>query len=116
MPYLRKTFGCPVELSLEVLGGKWKPIILARLKDQPMRYGQLRRLIPDLSDKVLTQRLRDLTEAGLIETREEGSAAFYALTERGQSLRPILEALHSWGSAAAVDLGARFRAITSPEP
>jgi DNA-binding HxlR family transcriptional regulator len=46
MKRLPRTFGCAVELSLELLGGKWKPIILARLKDGPLRYGELRRLIP----------------------------------------------------------------------
>jgi DNA-binding HxlR family transcriptional regulator len=53
-------YGCPVEFSLDLLRGKWKPVIMARLKQGPMRYGQLRRAIPRLSDKVLTERLRDL--------------------------------------------------------
>jgi DNA-binding HxlR family transcriptional regulator len=57
---LAKRFGCPVELSLELLGGKWKPVILARLKERPHRYSELRKLIPNLSTKMLSQRLRDL--------------------------------------------------------
>ena len=55
MNRLPRTFGCPVELSLESFGGKWKAVILARLKDGALRYGELRRLIPQLSDKVLTE-------------------------------------------------------------
>lgn len=105
----KKVFGCPVEFSLDLLGGKWKPVILARLKDNPVRYGELRRLIPDLSDKVLTQRLRDLTDAGLIEMVGENGATRYALTARGQSLRPVLEALYAWGETAAIDAEVRFR-------
>jgi DNA-binding HxlR family transcriptional regulator len=66
MKRLQKTFGCPVELSLQILGGKWKPVIMARLKEKPLRYGELRQAIPPLSDKVLTQRLRDLETQGLI--------------------------------------------------
>ena len=62
---LGKTYGCGVEVSLAVLGGKWKPVILARLKEQPMTYGDLRRALPSLSDKVLTERLKQLEEQGL---------------------------------------------------
>jgi len=60
---IRKTkrkYGCPVEFSIDQLSGKWKTVILSRLKIRPMRYGELRHDIPQLSDKVLTERLRDL--------------------------------------------------------
>ena len=71
---MRKTkrdFGCPVEFSIDLLSGKWKTVILSRLKLRPMRYGELRRDIPALSDKVLTERLRvflcgRLCEAGAL--------------------------------------------------
>jgi DNA-binding HxlR family transcriptional regulator len=53
-------FGCPVELTLEIRAGKWKPVILAHLKDGALRYGELRACVPRLSDKVLSERLRDL--------------------------------------------------------
>src|SRR5882757_2522079 len=64
---MRKTkrkFGCPVEFSIDVLSGKWKTVILSRLKVRPMRYGELREVIPSLSDKVLTERLHDLRNNG----------------------------------------------------
>ena len=104
MKRLAKRFGCPVELSLELLGGKWKPVILARLKDGPLRYGELRRLIMPLSDKVLTERLAELQAQGLVERRAAGQGGEYSLTARGQSLRPVLVALYEWGAAQAVEL------------
>lgn len=59
MKRIKSRYGCPVELSLDVLGGKWKSVILARLKDGPLRYGELRTLVSGLSDKMLTERLHD---------------------------------------------------------
>jgi DNA-binding HxlR family transcriptional regulator len=112
MKKLRKAYGCPVELSLDLLGGKWKSVILARLKDRPLSYGELRRLIPDLSDKILTERLATLSEQNLIK-RSPGAGTpqrhRYHLTEHGKSLRPVLEALYHWGERAATRLDIDFR-------
>ena len=107
MNRLGKTYGCGVEVSLAVLGGKWKPVILARLKEQPMTYGDLRRALPSLSDKVLTERLKQLEEQGLAirDTAADGGRRRYRLTERGESLRPVLDALYAWGESAATELG-----------
>ena len=113
MKRLQKTFGCPVELSLQVLGGKWKPVIMARLKEKPLRYGELRQLIPALSDKVLTERLRDLEAQGLVARANAlaGSRKIvYRLTPLGETLRPVLEALYAWGEGAAATLDVRFSA------
>jgi DNA-binding HxlR family transcriptional regulator len=106
---LQKTFGCPVELSLAMLGGKWKPVILARLKEEPLRYGELRKLIPALSDKILTERLRGLEMQGMIR-KEKAPAGemIYRLTPLGETLRPVLEALYSWGETAAGELDVKF--------
>jgi DNA-binding HxlR family transcriptional regulator len=112
MKRLRKTYGCPVELSLDLLGGKWKPVSLARLKDRPLSYGELRGLISDLSDKVLTERLKGLEAQGLVTRVQSSGQATrlrYALTERGESLRPVLEALYRWGEQAAADLNLQIR-------
>lgn len=106
---LQRKFSCGVELSLELLGGKWKPVILAHLKEGALHYGELRALIPRLSDKMLTQRLRDLEEQGLVtrsKTGGRGARSAYSLTRRGQSLRPALQALHDWGEAIAGEVGA----------
>lgn len=112
MKRIPRTYGCPVEVSLELLGGKWKPVILARLKDGALTYGQMRAAIPALSDKVLTERLKALTEQGLVVRGPDAGEAgrnLYQLTERGQSLRPVLEALYAWGEGAARDLDLRIR-------
>src|ERR1700682_1784613 len=98
--HLPKTVSCPVELTLEVLAGKWKPVVLAHLKDGSLRYGELRLRIPRVSDKILTERLRDLERGGLVRRREMAGPPPYVaneLTPSGQSLRPVLEALFVWG-------------------
>ena len=73
MKRLAKSFGCPVELSLALLAGKWKPVILSRLKERPYRYSELRKLIPTLSTKMLTERLRDLEVQGFVN-RQGGNS------------------------------------------
>lgn len=92
---MRAIQACPVEVALEALGGKWRVVILARVKEGAQRYGDLRRLIPGMSDKMLTQRLRELVRAGLLS--HDGGV--YALTARGHDARPVLDALYAWGSA-----------------
>jgi DNA-binding HxlR family transcriptional regulator len=110
-----RLFGCPVELALSLIGGKWKTVILARLKQGPMRYGELRRAIPDLADKVLTQRLRELEADGFVAKLgvAKSGPTRYALTNRGRSLAPALEALYAWGVLAAQESGVRFRAAVA---
>ena len=100
MKRLRAHYSCPVELSLEFVGGKWKTVILAWVKEAPRRYGELRALMPGISDKVLTERLKDLDALGLVIKK----AGVYSLSARGDSLRPILDALYAWGDAAAREL------------
>jgi DNA-binding HxlR family transcriptional regulator len=109
---LRKTYGCPVELSLDLLGGKWKPVILARLKDRPLAYGELRALLPNLSDKMLTERLKELEEQGLTarETSSGNASRLrYGLTTRGETLRPVLQALYDWGEEAASQFNVQIK-------
>jgi DNA-binding HxlR family transcriptional regulator len=106
---LNRRFYCGVELTLEILQGKWKPVILAHLKEGPMRYAQLRAAIPRLSDKMLSQRLRDLEEQGLVSRTKlgsRGSPSTYRLARRADSLRPLLGALNDWGFQAAPEVGA----------
>ena len=107
MKRLRRDYGCPVELSLDFVGGKWRTVILAWLKEAPHRYGELRKRVPGLTDKVLTQRLRELETLGLIAKQPVGrqrSTHVYGLTRRGESLRPVLDALYDWGAAIASEL------------
>jgi DNA-binding HxlR family transcriptional regulator len=105
---LASTFNCPTEFALTVLGGKWKTIILAYLNERPCHYGELRQLLPGLSDKVLTERLKDLQRSGLVSRANKSSSkgrAPYLLTSRGASLRPVLMDLYAWGNKHANSFG-----------
>lgn len=105
---LPKHFGCPTEFTLEVLGGKWKTVILCFLKEGPLRYGQLREFMPRLSDKVLTDRLKELEQAGLVTRKAvESRSIVYRLTERGEALRPVLTAIYEWGDRHAAAFGVK---------
>ena len=86
--------GCAVEVTLDRLAGKWKTILLARIKEGPRRYADLRASVPGLSDKVLTDRLRELQADNLIEQDPQGR---YRLSPEGETLRPVLQALYDWG-------------------
>src|SRR3569832_38181 len=106
---LRREFSCGVELALAIMGGKWKPVILAHLKVEPLRYGDLRRRIPAISDKMLAQSLRELEESGLIARRKaggRGARSTYALTVRAHALRPARTVLNDWGWKMAAEVGA----------
>ena len=97
---LPKSFQCATEFTLAVLGGKWKTVILCYLKQRPMRYSELRKVLPNLSDKVLTERLRDLMSSGLVVHRKSSggaSSGAYALTARARSLGHVLHHLYAWG-------------------
>lgn len=108
---LRRTFGCPSEFTLAVLGGKWKTVILSYLKQQPLRYKDLRLLIPNLSDKMLTERLADLSARGLVtKKRLRGSTKqqMYVLTSLGKTLSAPLDELYKWGEEHAAAFGAKI--------
>ncbi len=106
-----RRYSCPVEVTVDVIAGRWTPVILAQLKEGARRYGQVRRLIPGLSEKMLTQRLRELESAGLVERRvhtespENPAPVSYRLTEDGWSLVPVLQAMYDWGRTRAADRG-----------
>jgi DNA-binding HxlR family transcriptional regulator len=92
---------CPVSATLEVIGGKWKPLILWALKGGPHRFNELRRKVPGASQKVVTEQLRQLERSGIIERRVlPGTRAHteYCLSPYGVTLRPALIALAQWGA------------------
>jgi DNA-binding HxlR family transcriptional regulator len=95
-----KKFNNSVELSLSVIGGKWKIPIIWRLKDGSHRYGELRRSLPKVTHKMLTQQLREL-EADEIITRkvypEVPPKVEYSLTLLGKSVIPVIDMLREWG-------------------
>lgn len=91
---------CPVTRTLEVMGGKWKPILLFYLAEQPRRSGELARLIPQASTKMLTQQLRELERDRIVHREvfhEVPPRVEYSLTSLGQSLKPIMDAMCAWG-------------------
>ena len=90
-------YRCPVELTLDVIGGKWRVVMLAHLKEGVHTYGALRRKVPDISEKMFAQRLNELRDAGLVTRRERKPHVEYELTEEGRSLAPVLQALYDWG-------------------
>ncbi|ONF71635.1 winged helix-turn-helix transcriptional regulator [Amycolatopsis keratiniphila] len=109
-----KRYHCAVELAVDVIGGKWKPVILAHLKEGVHRYGELRRRMPGVSEKMLTQHLRELEADGLVlRERREGRVPHveYRLSEEGELLRPALQALYDWGTRRAADRGIAFEPL-----
>ncbi|ANN16514.1 HxlR family transcriptional regulator [Amycolatopsis orientalis] len=109
-----KRYHCAVELAVDVLGGKWKPVILSHLKEGVHRYGELRRRMPGVSEKMLTQHLRELEADGLVRRESlDGRVprVEYRLTEQGERLRPALQALYDWGIQRAADTGITFEPL-----
>ena len=96
-----RTLDCPVNATLEVISGKWKPSILCELRVGPRSFGELKREIPAISEKVLAADLRALEADGIVSRREfhEGAvlATEYAFTDFGRTLIPALNALAEWG-------------------
>lgn len=94
-------FNCPVEATLSVIGGKWKVMILFHLTDSGThRFAELRRKIPGVSERMLTQQLRELERDGLLHREvypEVPPKVEYSLTEYGETLRPICELMCDWG-------------------
>lgn len=91
---------CPVRTTLNVLGGKWKLLVLSYLLDGSRRYGELRRLMPEITEKMLIQELRELESDGLVARTVHQTVpprVDYSLTEQGQRVRPLLAELLGWG-------------------
>jgi DNA-binding HxlR family transcriptional regulator len=91
---------CPVEVTLSLLGNKWKVLILRELFTGTKRFGELSRGVPGISQKMLTQQLRQMEADHLVQRKvyaEVPPRVEYSLTEVGKSLRPILDAMHTWG-------------------
>lgn len=99
---------CPIMRTLEVIGGKWKPMVLHFLGERPRRSGELGRLIPQASGKMLTQQLRELERDGVIERKvyqQVPPKVEYLLTPLGESLKPVMEAMCAWGKSRVVEVG-----------
>jgi DNA-binding HxlR family transcriptional regulator len=98
--------GCPVEATLDLIDGKWKGVVLYHLLTQgTLRFNQIRRLLPNCTQRMLTNQLRELEGDGLVAREvypEVPPKVEYRLTERGRSLEPVILALKAWGDTHAV--------------
>lgn len=105
-------FTCGLDATLRLIAGKWKPLIVYFLLQQgPIRYGELRRAVRDVSDKVLIQQLKELEADGLVlrtDYKEIPPRVDYALTPLGRSLAGALEPLCAWGTANVAEVGRIF--------
>lgn len=113
----QRTYGCPVEVAIDALGGRWKPVILWYLVEAPRRNGELRRLIPGVSQKMLTQQLRELEHDGLVTRvvhQEVPPKVVYSLSREGRKIKPLLEALCDWGTYWARRTGAQVTNADTP--
>ena len=91
---------CPIETTLKMLGCKWKVLIIRELLTGTKRFGELKRAVTGITQKVLTSKLREMEELGLLEREvypQIPPKVEYTLTDIGYSLRPILESLKCWG-------------------
>jgi DNA-binding HxlR family transcriptional regulator len=99
---------CPVRAAIDVIEGKWKPIIINALKSKPLRFGELRREAPEATKKVLTAQLRELEKDEVICRKDFGDSEDhlrYALTTYGRTLVPILTRMAKWGATHNKRLG-----------
>ncbi|MBE5103406.1 winged helix-turn-helix transcriptional regulator [Priestia aryabhattai] len=98
--YSPSKVGCPVETTLDVIGGKWKGIILYHLIDGKKRFNEFRRLYPGITQRMLTLQLRELERDGIVHReiyKEIPPKVEYSLTEFGRSLEPIILLMKDWG-------------------
>lgn len=98
------SYGCPVEATVDVMGGKWKGILLFELLESPKRFGELRRLVPAVTQRMLTHQLRELEHDGLVHREvfaEVPPKVEYSLTPFGRTLEPILLLMRDWGNQYA---------------
>jgi len=110
--------GCAVEVTLELIDGKWKGVILFHLQEGLLRFGELRRKMPGITQRMLTKQLRALEEDGLITRTvypEVPPRVEYALSQTGQRLRPVIDALRAWGIEHKARLEAGSAASQKPK-
>lgn len=93
---------CPVEMTLQLIGDRWKVLILRDLLSGTKRFGELKKSVGNISQKVLTSNLRSMEESGLVIRKvyaEVPPKVEYTLTDMGYSLKPILDSMFKWGSS-----------------
>jgi DNA-binding HxlR family transcriptional regulator len=114
-----ESFQCSVKLTADIIGGKWKPLILFYLESGTKRFSQLQRLIPGMTKKMLTQHLRELERDEIIRRKvyaEVPPRVEYSLTKHGESLKPILKLMSAWGTRHRARYGVPQHAAPKPAP
>jgi DNA-binding HxlR family transcriptional regulator len=108
-----KVYSCGLEAALEVAGGKWKVLIIWAISNEPRRFGQLRRLVQGISEKMLIQQLREMQRDGIVARKDFKTIpprVEYSLTPFGESLRKALIPLCIWGTGHMKRIGVTRRA------
>ncbi|UIR57887.1 helix-turn-helix transcriptional regulator [Sphingobacterium sp. SRCM116780] len=104
-----KTYPCTVSLTMDLVGGKWKAVILYHLKDSEKRYSELRKEMPDVTEMTLSLQLKQLEKDGLVLRKAYGEKpplkVIYNLTDFGKSFIPVLEAITEWGNQIVSEQG-----------
>lgn len=99
---------CPAETTLEFLSGKWRPMVIFWLMDAPLRFNELQRRLGAITHRTLSKTLKEMEADGLVRRKDYGEIpprVDYALTERGRSLKPVLEAMEEWAVQAGQNRG-----------
>jgi DNA-binding HxlR family transcriptional regulator len=102
--------GCPVEATLDLIGGKWKGVILYHLREGTLRFNELGRRLTGITQRMLTKQLRELEEAGLVERvvyAQVPPKVEYSLSAEGRGLEPVISALAAWGEGRIARNAAR---------
>ncbi|MFZ5351960.1 MAG: winged helix-turn-helix transcriptional regulator [Bacillota bacterium] len=97
---IEKVYKCPMEVTIDLIGGKYKALILWHLSDKTLRFSEIKKILPDATQKMLTQQLRDLECSGLIIRTvyaEVPPKVEYSLSDFGKSLKPVLVTMCDWG-------------------
>jgi len=106
----------PVEVTLSIIGGKWKPLIVFYLLSGTKRFSELRRLLPQATQQMLTMQLRELEQAGILHRHVYAQVppkVEYSLTELGRSIEPVLRQMCSWGEWYSAQMGLEFQRLPS---
>ena len=115
----QRVYNCGLSAALDVVGGKWKPLILWGLVNGPRRFGELRREVAGISEKMLIQQLRELESDGIVtrhDFREVPPRVEYAVTEFGVSLMDALKPLCGWGSTHMERIAALRQPVAAADP
>ena len=111
-----KLYPCTVSLVMDMVGGKWKAVILYHLKDADKRYGELRKVMPGVTERTLSLQLKQLEDDLLISRQVYGKKppvkVVYSLTDFGRSFIPVLDAIVGWGNQIAAQKGEFVHALS----